>query len=178
MKFVEHSVYLVRDIEPSRLGEQSQYFEAFEVLEYKGQYIVYGELRHDQVNLTRGIYGTPEKPVAFPVFPHASQSELANLIVMMGGKALGISEAPNLLLLGGLKQPIGAELLLPNCNKRLAEIWGGKPWLFEPKRPNRDGLIRKCSRQIDAYLDRKRLGYWATWFLDDRAKARKIVARN
>ena len=178
MRFVEHGVYLVRNIAPDRLGEQSQYFEAFDVLKYKGQYIVYGELRHDQINLTRRIFGTPEKPVAFPVFPNATTRDLASLIVIMGGDALGISEAPQMLLVGGLKQPIGPELLLPNCNKRLAEIWGGQPWLKEPRRPNKEGLIRKCSRQIDAYLDRRRLGHWPTWFLDDRAKARNIVARN
>lgn len=176
MRFVEHGVYLVRNRETG----ESKYFEALEVLQYEGQYIVYGEMRTDAIHMPlRGVILTPGKPTAFPVLPNAALKDIAGLIVACGGSPIGISEAPaGGLVIGNLKAPVNEELPVINCNSRLAEIWGGTPWLKEPKRPNRDGLVKKCVRQIDLYLETLRLGHYPAWFYEDRAKARGNVARN
>lgn len=174
MRFVEHAVYLIRNWET----RQGAYFEAFEVLEYQGQYIVYGEVRKDAVRVFRGLFPTPEKPVAFVVFPNARESESLKVTDICGGDALGISEVTVGLTVGNIKPLQAEELFLVNCNTALARVWGGTPWLTAPKRPNRDGLVHKCTRQIDLYLHWKRTGEWPAWFYEDRAKARAPVSRN
>lgn len=168
MRFVEHQVYLVRN---ARTGAQGQYFEAYEVLEYRGHYIIYGELRPDQIEVFRGVRLTPGKVVAFPVLRNTVPGEVAKLVNAMGGDVLTISE-PTGLVTGALKAVVGEELLLINCNQGLAKVWaGGEPNV-------RDALMRKCTRQIDLYLDWKGLGKAPTWFISDRNKARAPVNRN
>ena len=173
MRFIEHHLYLIRN----PVTQQSQYFEPFEVLEYKSQYILYGELRHDEVKIFLGPLGTIEKPVAFPIFPHASNQAVVEFCQACDGALLGISEAPSIIT-ANIKAVYGEEILVPNCSHELAHVWGGDPWLTAPKRPNRDGLVRKCQKQVDAFLEWQLQLRWPHWFQRDRGNARAIGNKN
>ncbi len=120
-----------------------------ELLEYQGQYIVWGRVLAHQVRVFRGVITVPERPCSFVVLPHESGENIQRLVRILGGLPLAIVETPHLYYIVNMG--------------RVPGIWNGEQTY--------DAHMQKCRKVIELYHDWRRLGALPAWFQLLRAAA-------
>jgi len=168
-------LFLVRN----RRTQEAAYFEAREGTPYRGQTLLYGDMRPHMIRVQRGIREIEGKPTCIPLLrPAVFDARAWNMAVLGtgGDEGTGVPDRHWISAIAGSPTATGPIKVVESeerpilvCGKQIFEFWGGRPWLDAARsQPNRDGLIRATRHFLDLYFACRGKVELPAWFLDER----------
>lgn len=147
-------------------GEQASFYIS-ELMEYKQQYIVYGETKSHQAKTYRGIVDLRGRPARCVVLPSEKAETIGKLVNILGGRPLAFIQDETFVIGDMRLSGPGVDLLYVLNMGTLKGFWDGDIY-------DKANMIEGGKRMIDLYWDWKGAGYkLPQWFVDIRNKARE-----
>ena len=163
MRIAPHQRYhIVDSAVPQGTPGNPPRLEVLEVLEYKGQFVMYSQILPFQQHIYRiGFEDMPGKRACFVVLPKESVTNMVDKITnLLKGRALAIQEIePDA---NGFK----ARLNIVNWASHLGVLWGNDVPMGQ--KAGREELIQRGIKVVDIYLE------WLRW---DKAPKWVTVAK-
>ncbi len=136
-------VLVMRDMETRETAD----FHVIEVVEYRGQIVVYGELSRHGIVIGKGPQVVPQRPSCWAYIKAEDPQRVMRLAVLLGGKALVILQDVQTSLINVAQTSVPLE-------KRSHPILQAGSLVGIPgygEGAGRYGMIKKAMRLVDVY---------------------------
>ena len=139
---------------PQGLPQDPPHLEIVDVLNYKGQYMIYGfKPTHAQHVYAHGFEPIADRAVACVVLPQASTDDVEFLCGVLRGRRIQVQ--------------MGNELLsIVNWAARLGDLW----WTEPGRTATKGELLKRAETVVNIYDEWQRLGRFPRWVVIARNK--------